>query len=91
MTLLDLTDYINTREPIVTAYGTMFRKHGEVPNPMGKVIQGFLDLRDVHKKKMFTFPKGSEDFEKYNLLQTLTIQGHIRRNSYVNTILIAKT
>ena len=71
MTLLELTDYINSREPIVTAYGTMFRKHGEVPNPMGKVIQNFLDLRDKDKKIMFSFPKGSEDFEKYNLFQQL--------------------
>lgn len=71
MSLLDLADYINDREPIVTAYGTLFKKHGEVPNPLAKVIQGFLDQRKIHKDKMFTFPKGSEDFEKYNLMQQL--------------------
>lgn len=71
MTLLAISDYIMSREPIVTAYGAMFRKHGEVPNPMAKVVQSFLDMRSVHKKQMFKFPKGSEQFEKYNLLQSL--------------------
>ncbi len=70
-TLLKMADYIMDRQPIVTAFGTMFMKHAEVPNPMGKVIQDFLDLRGIHKKQMFTFPKGSENFEKYNLLQQL--------------------
>lgn len=71
MTLLAVSDYIASREPIVTAFGTMFRKKGEVPNPMGQVVQSFLDMRSKHKKIMFKYPKGSEDFEKYNLLQSL--------------------
>lgn len=71
MTLLAVSDYIASREPIVTAFGTMFRKKGEVPNPMGQVVQSFLDMRSKHKKIMFKYPKGSEDFEKYNLLQQL--------------------
>ena len=36
--LLLLADYINSREPIVTSFGTMFRKHEEVPNPLAVVI-----------------------------------------------------
>lgn len=73
VTLQQLSDYIISREPIVTAYGTMFKHHGEVPNPLVDVVMGFLDARTKHKKQMFQFPKGSEDFEKYNLLQSLTI------------------
>jgi hypothetical protein len=71
-TVLQMADYIASKEPIVTSHGTMFKKHTDVENPMGKVIQQFLDLRSQHKKQMFKFPKGSEDFEKYNLLQALT-------------------
>ena len=71
MTVLEMLDYINRREPIVTSYGTMFKRHGDVPNPMANVIQSFLDLRKIHKKEMFKYPKGSEMFEHYNLLQGL--------------------
>lgn len=70
-TLLAISDYITQREPIVTAFGTMFKKHAEVPNPMAVVVQSFLDNRSKHKKMMFKYPRGSEQFEKYNLLQSL--------------------
>lgn len=69
--LLKIADYIMDSEPIVTSYGTMFMKHGKVPNPMAYVIQSFLDKRSEDKKMMFKFPKGSEEFEKYNLAQQL--------------------
>ena len=72
ITLQKLTDYILSREPIVTAFGTMFQHHGTIPNPLMEVVQSFLDNRTVYKKKMLSFPKGSEDYEKYNLLQSLT-------------------
>lgn len=71
LTLLQLADYINKREPIVTAHGTMFKKHGEVPAPLLDVIQIFLDNRVKDKNTMFKYPKGSELYEKYNLFQQL--------------------
>ena len=70
-TLLQIADYIKTRNPIVTSMGTMFQHHESVPNPLAITIQSFLDLRSQHKKEMFKYPKGSEQFEKYNLLQQL--------------------
>ena len=73
MDLLALTDYIQSREPILTAFGAMFRKHAEVPNPLAITIQSFLDKRSEDKKMMFKYPRGSEMYEKYNLLQSLTI------------------
>lgn len=71
VTLQQLSDYILSRKPIVTAFGTMFMHHGTVPNPLFHVVQSYLDNRTIHKKQMFQYPKGSEDFEKYNLLQSL--------------------
>jgi hypothetical protein len=72
MTLLAVSDYIMSREPIVTSFGTMFRKQGEVPNPLFLVVQSFMDKRGEYKNKMFRYPKGSEQFEKYNLQQQLS-------------------
>ena len=44
-TLLKLCDYINDKKPIVTAYGTMFQRHGTVLNPLAEIIQDFLNKR----------------------------------------------
>ena len=70
-TLVELTDYIYSREPIVTAWGVLFKRHGVVPNPLTKLIHMFMLNRDKEKKIMFQYPKGSEEFEEHNLLQLL--------------------
>lgn len=70
-TLLQITEYIFEREPIVCASGIMFKKHGTVPNPLLDLMKLFLDSRDIDKAKMFTFPKGSEEYEYWNLMQLL--------------------
>lgn len=71
MTLLEIANYIMSREPILTGYGVMFKKHAESNNPLAKVIQQFLDNRGIHKAEMFTYEKGSEDYERLNLVQLL--------------------
>jgi hypothetical protein len=71
-TLLEMAEYILKREPIITAHGVYFKKHGTEPNPLGKLVTGFMESRGVYKNQMFMYPKGSEEFERYNLLQLLS-------------------
>lgn len=71
ITLLELTNYVLEKEPIITAWGVMWKKKGTVPNPLLHMIKGFMDNRGILKNKMFQYPKGSADYEKYMLLQLL--------------------
>lgn len=71
ISLLEITNYIIEREPIITAYGVLWKKHGTTPNPLLKMIKGFMESRGLLKDEMFKYPKYSEEWEKYNLLQLL--------------------
>lgn len=70
-TIKDMTNYILAKEPIITAWGVLFKKHGVVPNPLANMIKKFMDLRGIHKAEMFKHPKGSEEFAKWYLMQIL--------------------
>ena len=70
-TVIDVLKYIEKMQPIVTSSGVLFKKHKEADNPLSKMIMGFLDKRSQYKKEMYKFPKGSAEFERYNLAQLL--------------------
>ena len=71
MGLLDTCDYIETKKPILSASGVLFQRHENSTNLLYKVIDEFVEDRDIAKKTMFKYPKGSEQFQYWNLQQLL--------------------
>lgn len=67
----ELTEFILSKQPIITPYGVMFKRPGTVPTPLLKMIKSFMDLRGIHKAEMFKYDKGTDEFNHYNLLQLL--------------------
>lgn len=73
-TLLDMALWINSRQPIVTAYGVMFKKHNfDKPNPLIELVRSIMEGRDIDKAKMFEYLKIHDyvNAAKYNLKQLL--------------------
>lgn len=71
MTLLDTCDYIDTKNPIITASGVLFQRHENSINLIYKVIDEFVEGRKIAKNTMFKYSKGSEEFQYWNLQQLL--------------------
>lgn len=72
LTLAQVIEYITKKQPICTAFGVMFKQpNADAPNPLVDLIRSFMENRDIYKKEMFKFPKGSYDFAKWNLAQLL--------------------
>ena len=72
-TLYKLTKYIESKKPIVTAFGVLFMRHGTMDNPLYEFIEELANVRVMYKDKMFEcMEKGDiEGEKKYNLLQLL--------------------
>lgn len=74
LTLRDVSDYVKIKKPIMSSFGLLFKRHDPNGNhtPFYNMIETFIQNRSKFKNKMFEYPKGSEEFQKYNLLQLLS-------------------
>lgn len=69
--MLELTEYIMHDRPILTSFGCIFHRHGDVDNPLYMMIQEFADRRNRFKKEMLKHKKGSEQYKAYDLKQAV--------------------
>lgn len=69
--LTDLVNKIETDKPILVPNGCLFKQHEEGFTPFYRLLESYVTKRKAYKKKMFEYPKGSDEFNKYNLLQLL--------------------
>ena len=67
--LLQLANGLLSYKPIITTQGVLFQPHGVMKNPFYNFIQYLLDKRDEAKTEMKKHPKGSEEYNKWNLKQ----------------------
>lgn len=66
-----ISNYIYNKNPIMVANGCLFKQYTSELTPMYKLITSFTDNRSKFKKEMFKYEKGTEKFNKYNMLQML--------------------
>ena len=71
-TVFRMTQYILSKQPIVTAHGVIFQNHNSgILNPLSLQLKNYFVNRKILKKTMFTYEPGTELYERYNLAQLL--------------------
>ena len=69
MDVLALTNQLLKQEAVMTTQGVLFRPFGSVKNPFYNYIQYLLDKREEAKEEMKHHDKGTELYNRYNLMQ----------------------
>ena len=67
----EVLHFLETEKPVMTSSGMLYKNAAIAENPLSDMIMGYIKSRKIFKKEMFKYPKGSEMFEKYNLMQLL--------------------
>lgn len=65
----EVTDWIETRQPIITGNGTFFKQQAEYKSPEIVFTEALLKERKSVKKKMFNYPKGTPEYINLNTAQ----------------------
>ena len=65
----EVTDWIETRQPIITGNGTFFKQHSEYLAPIIIMLESLKKQRSAVKKDMLACKKGSIEFINLNTQQ----------------------
>lgn len=68
-TMIDVFDWIRTRNPIISGNGTFFKQHAEYLAPVVKTLEKLQADRKKKKKEMYSYPKGSIEYTNANVQQ----------------------
>ena len=63
--LLGMANAILNNKFIMTSYGTLYNRHENIKTPTYRILDIFINARSKFKKEMFKYPKGTEEFKKY--------------------------
>ena len=66
-----IMEFIKNNKPILIENGCLFRRHEKGFTLFYRLIDEFVESRKKLKKKMFQYDKGTDEFNKYNLMQLL--------------------
>ncbi len=69
--LLSIIDLVHKERPIIGGNGVLFYQHTDKENPMLDWITSIMENRKKYKKLRAQYPKGSEEFAYYDLMQLL--------------------
>lgn len=67
--MINVFDWIEHRNPIITGNGTFFMQHSEYLAPTVKMLETLKNNRNKRKKEMYTFQKGSPQYNNANVGQ----------------------
>ena len=68
-TVLDVFDWVETRQPIISGNGTFFKQHAECLSPTIKMLETLQTKRGDMKDEMYTHEKGSIMYINLNVGQ----------------------
>lgn len=68
-TMINTFEWIEERSPIITGNGTFFKQHSEYLAPTVIFLETEQKNRKVEKKTMFSYPKGSVEYNNHNVAQ----------------------
>lgn len=68
-TVTNVLDWIETRDPIISGNGAFFKQHAEELSPKVKMYERLGAKRKAKKKEMYSYPKGSIDYNNCNVAQ----------------------